>query len=125
MKLYTSYFANLRNLPPDIVPISIARNEPPWFDGLCIKILAPDEHIRAKYNFDGNKDRYIKEYTDEVLRYLYAPKLVQILEVKSGGKDVVLLCYETPTKFCHRHLVSEWLNRNGFHCEEYSCEDNV
>ena len=122
MKIYTSYFSNLRNIPPDIVPISIARGTPSWFDGLCIKLLAPHEHIRARYNFDGNKDRYIREYTEEVLDILYAPKLVQYLMVKSGGRDVVLLCYESPDKFCHRHLVSEWLNRNGFHCKEYSDE---
>ena len=119
MKIYTSYFANLKNLPPDIFPISIARKTPPWFDGLSIKLLAPDDHTLLKYKYDGNKERYAKEYTDEVLKYLYAPKLVQILNVRSGGRDVVLLCYESPEKFCHRHLVSDWLNRNGFHCQEY------
>lgn len=123
MKIYTSYFANLKNIPPDIIPISIARSTPHWFDGLSIKILAPDEHIRARYNFDGNKDRYVKEYNDEVLTFLYAPRLVQYLEVRSGGKDVVLLCYESSDKFCHRHLVSQWLNRNGFKCKEYESGD--
>lgn len=125
MKIYTSYFGNLRNIPPDIVPISIARHTPAWFDGQRIEILAPNEHTRAKYNFDGNKERYTREYTNDVLQYLYAPKLVQILEVRSGGKDVVLLCYESPEKFCHRHLLSNWLNQNGFRCQEYPCEDKV
>lgn len=119
MKIYTSYFANLRNLPPDIFPISIARKTPSWFDGISIKLLAPDDQIRSTYNFDGNNERYITDYNEEVLSILYAPKLVQYIMVKSGGRDVVLLCYETPDKFCHRHLVSEWLNKNGFHCQEY------
>lgn len=122
MKIYTSYFANLKNIPSDIIPISIARKTPPWFDGLSIKLLAPDEHTLLKYNYDGNHDRYIKEYSEEVLKLLYAPKLVHYFEVKSGGKDVVLLCYESPEKFCHRHLLSDWLNKNGFHCKEYSNE---
>ena len=26
------------------------------------------------------------------------------------GKDIILLCYETPEKFCHRHSVAKWLN---------------
>ena len=34
------------------------------------------------------------------------------LEDESVCRNVTLLCYETPEKFCHRHLVAEWLN-NG------------
>ena len=26
-------------------------------------------------------------------------------------KDVVLLCYEKPPQFCHRHLVAKWLEK--------------
>lgn len=33
--------------------------------------------------------------------------------------NIVLLCYEKPTDFCHRHLVAQWLIENGFECKEY------
>ena len=33
--------------------------------------------------------------------------------------DIALLCYEKPDDFCHRHLVADWLNKNGYKCEEY------
>lgn len=36
-----------------------------------------------------------------------------------GENDIALICYEKPSDFCHRHLVSEWLNQNGFKCEEW------
>ena len=36
-----------------------------------------------------------------------------------GENDIALICYEKPTDFCHRHLVSDWLNKNGFKCDEY------
>ena len=36
-----------------------------------------------------------------------------------NGKDIALICYEKPSDFCHRHLVAEWLNKNGFKCEEW------
>jgi len=39
-----------------------------------------------------------------------------------GKKDVCLICYEKPSDFCHRHLVAEWLNKNGFRCEEWNYE---
>ena len=32
--------------------------------------------------------------------------------------DIVLLCYEKPDEFCHRHLVAEWFNRNGIYVVE-------
>ena len=37
----------------------------------------------------------------------------------SGGKDIVLVCYEIPSDFCHRHLVADWLRERGFDIEEY------
>lgn len=38
--------------------------------------------------------------------------------LKELGEDAVLLCYEKPGDFCHRHLVSQWLNENGIRCSE-------
>ena len=35
------------------------------------------------------------------------------------GKEICLICYEKPSDFCHRHLVADWLNKNGFECKEY------
>lgn len=32
---------------------------------------------------------------------------------------IALICYEKPSDFCHRHLVAEWLNQNGYKCEEW------
>ena len=37
----------------------------------------------------------------------------------ADGKDVCLLCYETPENFCHRQLVAEWLNNAGIACVEW------
>ncbi|EMO56301.1 hypothetical protein LEP1GSC161_0086 [Leptospira santarosai str. CBC1416] len=42
MKIYTSYFGNVRNLPEKIVPISIARSSRFW-NGLKYLPLAPDK----------------------------------------------------------------------------------
>lgn len=36
-----------------------------------------------------------------------------------AGKKICLICFEKPTDFCHRHLVADWLTKNGFQCEEY------
>ena len=38
---------------------------------------------------------------------------------------IVLLCYEKPEDFCHRHLVREWLCRNGYHAMEYPAKHSA
>ena len=43
--IYTSYFAKLKSLPDNIVPISICGKAPDWYKGLQYKKLAP------KYDF--------------------------------------------------------------------------
>lgn len=43
--IYKSYFAQLRNMPENVIPISICGKVPDWYDGLQYKKLAP------KYGF--------------------------------------------------------------------------
>ena len=38
-------------------------------------------------------------------------KYVDDLELKLEYGDVILLCYEKPKEFCHRHILAEYLNR--------------
>ena len=126
MKICTSYFGNLKNIPKDIVPIAICGKSPNWWQGLEYKVLAPklDFFNKWKYKTKGyencyqNNDYYIKCFTEQILDKLKLGKVLARLSEKSNGKDVVLLCYEVPTDFCHRHLVSEWFNNNGIECYE-------
>lgn len=34
------------------------------------------------------------------------------------AKDIAVICYKKPSDFCHRHLVVDWLNENGFEWED-------
>ena len=36
--IYTSYFAKMKDLPDNIVPISIAGKSPDWYNGLEYKV---------------------------------------------------------------------------------------
>ena len=37
-----------------------------------------------------------------------------------GLQDIVLLCYEKPGRFCHRHILAEWIKeKTGEEVEEY------
>ena len=68
--------------------------------------------------YTQNFDVYEKIY-DEVLNKLDPHRVVEHLYEISRGKDVALVCYEAPDKFCHRHLVADWLTNAGYKCEEY------
>jgi uncharacterized protein YeaO (DUF488 family) len=117
--LYTSYFAKIKKLPKNIVTISICGKAPDSYKGVQYKKLAPKYDFFMKYKQDHDEGYYLEHFWNEVLNPLSVREIVDQLYNLSGGKDIVMLCYEKPDEFCHRHIVSEWLNKNGFYCEEY------
>ena len=119
MKIYTSYYANLKNIPEDIIPISIAGKCPDFYEGLQYKKLAPKYWFFQQWKINNDNDFYIENFNKEVLNTLTPKKVIEDLISLSKGADVVLLCYEKPGDFCHRHLVANWLNDNGIDCEEF------
>lgn len=121
--LYTSYFAKLRSLPENIVRISICGKAPDWYDGLQYKRLAPKYDFFMKWKQNHDNDYYIKCFNEQVLLPLNASEVLSELQSLAGlDKDIVLLCYERPTDFCHRHLVSAWFREHGIECKEYEFE---
>lgn len=65
--IYTTYFANLGKLPPDIVPISIARKNPIGWKGKNYKRLAPPYDILSWYKATGDESTYRRHYERDVL----------------------------------------------------------
>lgn len=133
--IYTSYFAQLRNMPENVIPISICGKAPDWYDGLQYKKLAPKYGFFTEWKKTHDNNFYIEHFNDEVLKMLSVPKVLADLQmlipdyIKSKmdvpvwiNKDwhIALICYERPTDFCHRHLVSKWLNENHIECNEFT-----
>jgi len=120
MKIYTSYFGNLRALGnAGIMPISIARYSPKWYDGARFPGVAP-----TSYMLSGacSHEEYLKKY-QEILNRLDPHQVIKNIQAFSGGRDVALCCYEKPGDFCHRHLLSEWLRNNGYDVNEWKPEE--
>jgi len=117
--IYTSYFAKLKALPENIVPVAICAKTPDWYTGLHYKNLAPSYEIFMNWRKNHNEEYYTSRFESEILKYLYTDTVINYLNRLTKGKDIALICYEKPTDFCHRHLVANWLNRNGIWCKEY------
>lgn len=114
----TSYFAMMRNFSQDVEPIAICAKVPPWYKGAVYKKIVPDYNILMEYKRTGNVETYTRKYND-FLSTLNVEDIVNDLRKISKGKEPILLCYEKSTDFCHRHLLSKWLNQNGIKCEEW------
>lgn len=117
--IYTSYFAKLKALPENIIPISICGKAPNWYKGLQYKKLAPKYDFFMKWKENHNNDYYIEHFQKEVLDQLDILTVIRNLMDLADGKIPCLICYEKPNDFCHRHLVADWLNKHDFKCEEY------
>lgn len=136
--IYTSYFAKLKSLPDNVIPISICGKAPDWYKGLQYKKLAPKYDFFMKWKENHDNDYYIKCFNEQVLDKLNAyetlnelydllPKeqqfwieMTNCLPWYNSHVNIALICYEKPSDFCHRHLVADWLNKNGFECKEWS-----
>lgn len=123
--IYTSYFAKLKELERNnIIPISICGKAPDWYKGLQYKKLAPKYGFFVEWKKNHDNDYYIKHFQSEVLDGLNATEVILDFSKMDygfnvGENDIALICYEKPSDFCHRHLVAEWLNQNGFKCKEW------
>lgn len=120
--IYTSYFGNLKHIPENIIRVSICAKAPNWYNGLQYKKLAPKYDFFMKWKETHDNNYYIEHFNSEVLDKLNAndviEELVGVLDIDEDI-DICLLCYEKPSDFCHRHLVADWLNKNGFKCVEF------
>lgn len=117
--IYTSYFANLKKLPPNVVPVSICGKAPDWYNGFQYKKLAPKYGFFMEWKRNKDNNFYIEHFNKEVLECTYPEKVIldlyKLIGETNQDKDIALICYEKPSDFCHRHLVADWLNKNMFH----------
>ena len=122
--IYTSYFAKLKSLPENIIPISICGKAPDWYKGLQYKKLAPKYEFFMEWKKNHDNDYYIKCFNEQVLDKLDPVDVIldfsrMIYGFNVGEDDICLICYEKPEDFCHRHLVAKWLNDHGISCKEW------
>lgn len=124
MKIYTSYFSNAKRLAADNIEIiGIALFPPKWFSGVSLKMAAPTYSI---FKYSNCQEEYVDRYKKEVLSLMNPKKFLELINFHSRGRDVALCCFEKPDEFCHRHLLSEWLNSTlNLDVREYGIQENT
>lgn len=110
MKLYTSNYARNHD-HPNAVGISIV--PPKWYKGKGYPRLAPTWDMVKDYK-NGVIDE--AEYTRKYLKILENLNPTTVATILGDG--AVMLCYESPTDFCHRHIVAVWMTEAGIEVEE-------
>lgn len=112
----TSYFADKRldrekhfliqvsnsapmNLMPDIKWDEVV---PDWKD----TVSPYKTHVIGEEEY---RKRYIRQLNTRKQSIKHS---LSIILSKAGGKEPVLICYESPGAFCHRHILADWLMEN-------------
>lgn len=106
--IYTSYYANGKGFN-NFIKMSISLSIPARFAvDYQIREFMPTWELLNDY-----KTRKIDEaeYYKKYIALLNSRNLEPIVKgLQNLDKDVVLLCWEKPGNFCHRHLLAKYLN---------------
>jgi uncharacterized protein YeaO (DUF488 family) len=139
MQFYTSYYGNYKNIPSDYMCVGISRicpfknwnidNALPNFVFYKHNIFAPSKDLLDGFK-EGKYDEndYKRIYVTQIYNWLNENNMTiktwceQLAEVFSKYNAIVFLCYETPEKFCHRHILCKYLNLCGVQCKEYQVD---
>ncbi len=112
----TSFFANRKLVDMKGVTLfSASLYTPHWFKLPNIHLNSRFKVAPTKYLLDGYKDgsidqeEYASEYIYGILAKVDRQELLRFLDQIAGDTDKILLCWEYPDKFCHRHILRDFL----------------
>jgi len=125
--LFTSYFANIKNIDPSYRIYNIATKQPDGCNFTSIKEFFPNNKtIWAYKNKEIDELEYTKRYMTETLSKIRDDDLVNLITniTEEYTRKVVFVCYEKPDAFCHRHIVRHYLIDKYYTCFEYGSIDH-
>ena len=131
---YTSYYKQIENIPSDYIKVSISRSIPDYINNVVDiwdKRLSPSYCILKEYKSSSEgiqrEKQYVKRFKDEVLSKIDFNTIIKSWGNKSN--KYVLLCYEKPDSFCHRHIVAEAIEErysiNSIKVQEFGINYNT
>lgn len=144
MKIYTSYFAQIRNFPKNLVILSTAAWPPKWYkigdkdkNGIISLHCTPlrpgiecEGLCRGSCNPKHPQDcEFLKVYRKQLDKINFKEFLEHLLNLRElllsenpDYKDIdfALLVFETPQNPCsERVVIQQWFKDNGLEIEEW------
>jgi uncharacterized protein YeaO (DUF488 family) len=130
--VYTSYFSKINKIKekynkPFFINIAryISDDIKKHIHRSCIPLIPSKELLMGYKNKEIGEDEYIESYIADNLNDGEPWSIYDLVENPNNYDAIFLLCYEKSDSFCHRHIVSSYLNINyNFNIKEWSENDN-
>ena len=72
-----------------------------------------------------NEEKFINRYKEQ-LSELNPKNVLEHLMLLTGNEEPILMCHCAKTKFCHRHLVADWLEETlNIEIKEYNKPNHI
>lgn len=104
--IQTSNYARCGNNP---MAMAISYSCPEWYAGKRIAVLAPTWNLISGYKAGDISEA---DYTTGYLKILQERALTPQGVLDLVPDNAILLCYESPSEFCHRRVLAEWIYLN-------------
>jgi uncharacterized protein YeaO (DUF488 family) len=90
------------------------------------KALAPNWKLLEKFeNKTIDEDKFIIAFKEQ-LKELNPKSVLEHLNFITGDHEPIIMCHCGKTKFCHRHLIADWLEVNsGIYIPEFNYPDHI
>lgn len=126
MNIYTSYYTN-KSIPKNFIKVAISSKVFEQFQkdiSIFEKDLSPSWSIFKEYTDKKDEKLYVKRFKEEILSKINLKEKIDFWKTK--GENIVLLCYEKPNEFCHRHIIAEEIeNLLDIKINEYGFENEI
>lgn len=123
MKVWKSCFSVARHLDVSrYCVVSISRRAPRNLDCVCCYSLAPSAKLLSDWHSGISESVYEKRYREEIGMISDLHSIFESLAVNCKGRDMVLCCYESDSKFCHRNILADIVfEKWGYRIDELLC----
>lgn len=108
VNVFTSNFRKAKALDSSrYLVVSISRYNPRGFNGVSLKGLAPSSKLLSDYKKGLSWSDYVERYRSECCAPDYVKAALSSLMFITKGRDIVLCCYESADKNCHRFILAD------------------
>jgi uncharacterized protein (DUF488 family) len=108
--IYTSYYA--KKLPEDFIKVSISVSKPKSYRCKYLWKPAIPDWTLVDFIKKGliTENEYKVRYLQQIEESEILTRAAFLRMFDNEDKNVVLLCWESPDSFCHRHILADYLN---------------